>query len=146
MYIKFQNKFIKLLVLSLCLLSLDVLCAQNISKRKSTVNMPYDEIKIGERVFKVKKIKGVNELLSVEKFIKKQNEFKLVDGNEEYTFQDSVSDQPDKIYENETLNTDSPYINAESVNNSSIFEALSVVGSTSLLQWWSTATPSLFQG
>ena len=125
MYIKFQNKFIKLLVLSLCLLSLDVLCAQNISKRKSTVNMPYDEIKIGERVFKVKKIKGVNELLSVEKFLKKQNEFKLVDGNKEYISQDSVSDQPDKIYENETLNTDSPYINAESVNNSSIFEALS---------------------
>ena len=61
MYIKFQNKFIKLLVLSLCLLSLDVLCAQNISKRKSTVNMPYDEIKIGERVFKVKKIKSLQQ-------------------------------------------------------------------------------------
>ena len=37
MYIKFQNKFIKLLVLSLCFLSLDVLCAQNISKRENYI-------------------------------------------------------------------------------------------------------------
>ncbi|SVC71662.1 uncharacterized protein METZ01_LOCUS324516, partial [marine metagenome] len=94
-------------------------------KRQSTDHFPTTTIKIGERSVTVKQISGLQDLLSAEKFLKKETGLDIENSIKKPGFQTFNAEPPDEIYENETITTDSPYINAEAVSNSSIFEAVS---------------------
>ena len=76
-----------------------------------------------------KKFDGIHQLLSVPSSLRKKAEVAPLGGRVRGSVRSGFkADDPEKIFVNDTFSTNSPHINAESFENKSVFEAVSIVG------------------